>query len=127
MTKTIIPASVVTMFTNPEPWQQVDKHLYYNDSEKFSVSLATRAPNRDNNALNKGETLRAIAGKHNGIVREAYVVAANLNGGGPPTYRCAGLAEVVAAKLKGRPTINGMYGEFWAVQEYDINPDDAPF
>ena len=102
-TKTIIPTSVETMFTNPKPWKQVDEHLYWNDAEKISVALATRAPNRDGNALNKGETHRAIAGKRDGIIQEAYVVAANLNGSGPPTYRCAGLAEVVAAKLEGRP------------------------
>ena len=48
--------------------------------------LATKSPNRDNHALNKGELERAIAGKRNGVVQEAYVVAANLNGGGPPTY-----------------------------------------
>jgi hypothetical protein len=84
--------------------------------------LATKAPNRDSFALNKGELARVIAGKRDGKIEEAYVVVANLHGGGPPTYRCAELAEVVAPKLEGRPTINGIYGQFWVLQEYEIDP-----
>ena len=122
MIKTIIPTSLATIFINPKPWQQVDKHLYYNEVEKIGAALATRAPNRDGHALNKGEYERATAADRDGKI-EAYVVAFELNGSGPPTYVGAVRATSLAPKLEGRPTINGIYGEFWVLQEYEINPD----
>ena len=75
--KNNIPTSVPTIFIDPKPWQQVDKHLYYNGVEKIGAALATRAPNRDGHALNKGEYERALAAERDGKI-EAYVVAFRL-------------------------------------------------
>jgi hypothetical protein len=122
-TKTIIPTSVITMFTDPRPWKHVAKYIYLNSAAKIGVVLATMAPNRDNHAQNKGELLRVIAGKRDGKIDEAYVVAVKLNGSGHPTYVCAGLAEEVFARIEHRPTIDGIYGPFWVLQEYDIDSD----
>jgi len=123
MSKTIIPTSVVAMFKNPEPWEHVAKYIYLNSNEKIGVVLATKSPNRDGHLLNKAELSRVITGKRGGKIEEAYVVAVRLNGGSPPTYVCGGLAEEVFAKIEHRSTIDGMYGPFWVLQEYDIDSD----
>ena len=128
-TKTIIPTSVETMFTNPEPWKQfkTGMYLYYNSDEKLGVALATKSPSYANLVLNVGETHRAIAAKRDGKIKEAYVVAAKLNGGAPPTYLGAELAEVVLARLEKRPTRDGKYGPFWVLEEDEINDEDDEF
>jgi hypothetical protein len=129
-TKTIIPACVENMFINPDGWKRFKSgmYLYYNGEEKLGVALATKSPNYDNSlALNKDDAERAIAAKRKGIVKEAYVVAAKLNGGEPPTYLGAELAEVVVAKLERRPTRDGKYGPFWVLEEDEIGGEDDEF
>ena len=121
MSKTNFPASLPTIFTNPQPWKHVDRYVYLNSTARIAVVLATKAPNRDNHALNKAELLRVIAGKRDGKIDEAYVVAARINVDGSKTYVCAGIAGEVFARIEHRPTISGMYGEFWVLQEYDID------
>jgi hypothetical protein len=129
-TKTNIPASVETMFTDPQPWKRLKSgmYLYYNNTTQIGITLATKSPRYNSLALNKGDAERLIAAKRDGKIKEAYVVAAKLNPGEPPTYLGAELAEVVVARLERRPTIDGkIHGPFWVLEEGEIDDEDDEF
>jgi hypothetical protein len=109
------------MFTDPG-WKRIARYIYFKEmdgGEKIAVVLATMSPNRDDFLLNKGEFERVLNGKRDGRVDHTFVVAAKL--ARPCEYQGAEFAEALAARLANRPTIDGIYGEFWALQLYDID------
>jgi hypothetical protein len=113
------------MFTDPG-WKRISRYIYFKEldgGQKIAVVLATMAPNRDSFALNKGEFERVLNGKRDGKVDHAFVVAVKL--ARPYEYQGAEFAEALAVRLANRPTIDGIYGEFWALQLYDID-NNAP-
>jgi hypothetical protein len=116
-----IPAFLATMFTDPR-WRRIARYIYFAEiGENIAVAAATMSPNRDSFALNRGEFERVLNGLNAGKADQAFVVAAKLNGGRPPEYQGAVDAEMLAARSASRPTIDGIYGEFWSLQLYEID------
>ena len=65
-----------------------------------------------------------LAGLRDGRVDLAFVVAVKL--GRPYEYQAAEFGEALAARLASRPTIDGIYGELWAFQLYEIDTIAPP-
>jgi hypothetical protein len=112
-------------------WQRLSRYRYYGeiDGVKIAVVLATKNPSFDNWALNKPDYDRAIAGKHDGRVDEAYVVAAKVNGAGVPQYCDQIDAEELRLKLANEVPRVGRFGEFFVIGPNVWSPscDDEPF
>ena len=97
--------------------ERISRYRYFGeiDGAKIGVVLATKNQRFDNWALNKPDFDRVIAGKRDGRINEAYVVAAKVNGVGIPLYCDQIEAEELLRKLANEVPRVGSFGEFYVI------------
>jgi hypothetical protein len=128
------PAGVLpSVFTDPR-WRVLSRWRLYADVDgfKFGVVLATKAPQYDSFALNKGDMDRLLAGKRSGKIDQAWVVMAKTNGLNAMTYVDHIEAERLNDMLKMMRPRSGAFGEFWTLPASIttagiVDPNDEPF
>ena len=116
------------IFSDPR-LHQIGQRLWYGeiDGKKYGVVLATWNENFGNYALNCGEYNRTIEARHRNKIDEDFVVAAMKNGAGLLEYRGAVEAEKLQPRLAEKPIRKGRYGDFWTLEPFDLEDEDAPF
>jgi hypothetical protein len=120
--------TIANIFADPS-WRQIEARLWFRevDGKRQGAALATWNETYGNFALNCGEMERLLAGKRDGKLDEAYVVAAQKNSTGRYEYRSHILAEELSARLSSKPTVTGKFGSFWSLKPSELNIDDMPF
>lgn len=121
----MIPDCLRTMFKD-RGWKMVGRYRYMGeiDGAKIGVVLATMSPSYDRFALNKKDNESLLQAKHDGKVDQAFVVAAKLNGSGPPEYCTAVDAEEFQAVLARQTPRPGRFGDFWTLYLSEFTDDE---
>ena len=85
------------------------------DGKKIGVVLATmNNPSFNTYALNVGELNRLRAGKNDGKIDEAAIIAVEVDGGAR-TYRGEMMLDEATLKLNAISPRNGRFGEFYSL------------
>jgi hypothetical protein len=98
------------------------------DGRKHGFVLATKTKGYDRFALNKKEFDELLAGKRNGRIDEARVVAAESTDNRPGLVHRGEIdAEKLETRLKDETPRSGQFGPFYVLDNYVFSDEDAPF
>lgn len=120
-----VPEFLSNMFSDPR-FHLIGRNRYGGkiDGSRIGSVLATRSPPYDQFALNRGDNENLLAAKRGGKIDQAFIVAAKLNGVGPPEYCAAVEAEEFQPVLAGKPTRPGRFGDFWTLYLSEFSDDE---
>jgi len=121
--------TILTNIFEDVRWRQIGQRLYFAeiDGRKIGGVLATYNGRFGNYALNCLELERLRTAKREGKIDEAFVIAVKSNGTGRHEFRRAVNAEELYARVHERPVINGSFGPFLALEQYELEGEDAPW